>query len=83
MEEARVAQHRFARLWTQCQNCAEDMSNAVECGAKDCPIFYMREKARVDLEDKMLVARRFDAYDPTKVAVNAEAEAKAAAARRK
>lgn len=66
MEELRVVQHRFSRLWTECQNCAEDMSNVIECGAKDCPIFYMREKARVDFEEKMAVIRRFNAYDSTK-----------------
>jgi DNA polymerase delta subunit 1 len=62
MEELRVAQHRFARLWTQCQECTENMGNVIECGAKDCPIFYMRQKARVDLEEKTNVVRRFNFY---------------------
>jgi len=62
MEDLRMAEHRFSRLWTECQNCVEDMSNEINCGAIDCPIFYMREKARVDFEEKMNVAQRFEYY---------------------
>lgn len=63
MEQLRLAQHRFGRLWTECQNCAGTLSSVVECGAKDCPIFYMREKARVDLDEKLQVVTRFNAYN--------------------
>lgn len=52
MHDFRMDQHRFGRLWTECQNCAQDMTNEINCGATDCPIFYMREKARVDLDER-------------------------------
>ena len=41
---------RFGRLWTQCQRCQGSMHCEVICSSKDCPIFYMRMKARKDLE---------------------------------
>ncbi|KAI6232728.1 DNA polymerase [Aphelenchoides fujianensis] len=63
MLELRTAQHRFARLWTECQNCAADFTNEVQCGATDCRLFFMREKARVDLEEATRTIRRFDWYE--------------------
>lgn len=63
MEELRIAQRRFGRLWSECQNCAGDVANEINCGAIDCPIFYMREKARVDLEERSTMIRRLDHYN--------------------
>ena len=63
MEELRYIQHKFSRLWTECQNCIGSMDDAVRCSAQDCPIFYMREKARLDLEEKTAIAERFDYYN--------------------
>ncbi|TVY65691.1 DNA polymerase delta catalytic subunit, partial [Lachnellula suecica] len=42
---------RFSRLWTQCQRCQGSMHCEVICSSKDCPIFYMRMKAKKDVED--------------------------------
>lgn len=53
---------RFARLWTQCQRCQGSMHCEVICSSKDCPIFYMRMKAKKDLEDAGKELSRFD-YD--------------------
>ena len=51
---------RFARLWTQCQRCQGSVHNSVICSARDCPIFYMRMKARKDVEDAGKELGRFD-----------------------
>ncbi|AEO62895.1 caa6cf64-06a3-4efd-8d5c-cadb74274332 [Thermothielavioides terrestris] len=51
---------RFGRLWTQCQRCQGSMHCEVICSSKDCPIFYMRMKAKKDLEDANRELRRFD-----------------------
>lgn len=51
---------RFGRLWTQCQRCQGSMHNEVICSSKDCPIFYMRMKAKKDLEDAGKELKRFD-----------------------
>ena len=51
---------RFGRLWTQCQRCQGSMHNEVICSSKDCPIFYMRMKAKKDLEDAGKELTRFD-----------------------
>uniref|UniRef100_A0A914HJ83 DNA polymerase n=1 Tax=Globodera rostochiensis TaxID=31243 RepID=A0A914HJ83_GLORO len=40
----RQIEHKFSRLWTECQNCAETLQSEIFCSARDCPIFYMREK---------------------------------------
>ncbi|KAL2753885.1 hypothetical protein ACRALDRAFT_2108303 [Sodiomyces alcalophilus JCM 7366] len=51
---------RFGRLWTQCQRCQGSMHCEVICSSKDCPIFYMRMKAKKDLEDAGKELERFD-----------------------
>ncbi|OAA58962.1 DNA polymerase delta catalytic subunit [Niveomyces insectorum RCEF 264] len=51
---------RFGRLWTQCQRCQGSMHCEVICSSKDCPIFYMRMKAKKDLEDSNKELQRFD-----------------------
>lgn len=51
---------RFARLWTQCQRCQGSVHNEVICSSRDCPIFYMRMKARKDIEDAGKEMARFD-----------------------
>ncbi|KAI2784895.1 DNA polymerase family B-domain-containing protein [Daldinia loculata] len=51
---------RFGRLWTQCQRCQGSMHGEVICSSKDCPIFYMRMKAKKDVEDGSKELKRFD-----------------------
>ena len=51
---------RFGRLWTQCQRCQGSMHCEVICSSKDCPIFYMRMKAKKDVEDAGKELGRFD-----------------------
>jgi DNA polymerase delta subunit 1 len=51
---------RFGRLWTQCQRCQGSMHCDVICSSKDCPIFYMRMKAKKDVEDAEKELVRFD-----------------------
>ncbi|KAF2269740.1 hypothetical protein CC78DRAFT_508310 [Lojkania enalia] len=51
---------RFARLWTQCQRCQGSIHCEVICSSRDCPIFYMRMKARKDVEDAGKELVRFD-----------------------
>jgi hypothetical protein len=58
----RSAEHRFSRLWTECQNCAGLLQDEVFCASRDCPIFYMREKVRNDLENLENVFRRFQIH---------------------
>lgn len=50
---------RFSRLWTQCQRCQGSLHEEVLCTSKDCPIFYMRKKIRIDLMEKDKVLQRF------------------------
>ncbi|KAH8696716.1 putative DNA polymerase delta catalytic subunit Cdc2 [Talaromyces proteolyticus] len=54
---------RFGRLWTQCQRCQGSLHCEVICSSRDCPIFYMRMKAKKDVEDAEKELMRFD-YDP-------------------
>ncbi|KAF1937142.1 catalytic subunit DNA polymeras-like protein delta [Clathrospora elynae] len=51
---------RFSRLWTQCQRCQGSVHCEVICASKDCPIFYMRMKARKDVKDAGKELTRFD-----------------------
>ncbi|KAI6197568.1 DNA polymerase [Aphelenchoides besseyi] len=63
MFELRDTQQRFARLWSECQNCVKNFTSEVQCTAKDCQIFYAREKVRYDLEEVTETIRRFDVYE--------------------
>ena len=51
---------RFGRLWTQCQRCQGSMHSEVLCSSRDCPIFYMRMKARKEVEEGGKELARFD-----------------------
>ena len=51
---------RFGRLWTQCQRCQGSMHTEVLCQSRDCPIFYMRMKARKEVEEGSKELARFD-----------------------
>ncbi|CAI4231555.1 unnamed protein product [Auanema sp. JU1783] len=52
-------ENQFARLWTECQNCAKSLHEKVNCSSRDCPIYYMREKVRNDLKESYEVLQRF------------------------
>uniref|UniRef100_H2Z262 DNA polymerase n=1 Tax=Ciona savignyi TaxID=51511 RepID=H2Z262_CIOSA len=52
-------EEKFSRLWTQCQRCQGSLHEEVICTSRDCPIFYMRKKVRIDLESQSSVLRRF------------------------
>ena len=60
LDKASDLEVRFGRLWTQCQRCQGSMHCEVICSSKDCPIFYMRMKAKKDLEDANKELGRFD-----------------------
>lgn len=51
---------RFGRLWTQCQRCQGSLHCEVICSSRDCPIFYMRMKAKKDVQDSQKELARFD-----------------------
>jgi DNA polymerase delta subunit 1 len=55
-----ATEERYARLWTQCQNCQGSLHMDVLCTARDCPIFYMRKKAQKDTKDAVDTLERFD-----------------------
>ncbi|CAD6199696.1 unnamed protein product [Caenorhabditis auriculariae] len=52
-------ENQFARMWTECQNCAKTMQDSINCSARDCPIYYMRDKVRNDLTEAQNVMERF------------------------
>ncbi|VDM39048.1 unnamed protein product [Toxocara canis] len=55
-----ATENRFGRLWTECQNCAGTHNEEILCSSRDCPIFYMREKVRFDLEEQVKALKRFN-----------------------
>ncbi|KFD71153.1 hypothetical protein M514_05004 [Trichuris suis] len=56
-------ENKFTRLWVQCQRCQGSLHEEVICTSRDCPIFYMRTKARMDLQDQWNLIKRFDETD--------------------
>ncbi|SCU89708.1 LAME_0E05072g1_1 [Lachancea meyersii CBS 8951] len=52
--DVRDLQQKFARLWTQCQRCSGSLHNEVLCSNKNCDIFYMRVKAKKEVQEKVI-----------------------------
>nr|XP_019534411.2 DNA polymerase delta catalytic subunit [Aedes albopictus] len=50
---------RFCRLWTQCQRCQGSLHEEVICTSRDCPIFYMRTKIKMELDTQQKRVARF------------------------
>ncbi|CAD5221225.1 unnamed protein product [Bursaphelenchus okinawaensis] len=59
VNQLKIAEHKYSRLWTECQNCANDFTNEVVCASSDCPIFWLREKARSDMAERREVLDKF------------------------
>jgi DNA polymerase delta subunit 1 len=52
-------EEKFSRLWTQCQRCQGSLHEEVLCTSRDCPIFYMRKKIQITLNEQDKVLQRF------------------------
>lgn len=60
-----LAQHsqledKFAELFTQCQRCQGSLHEEILCTSRDCPIFYIRTKVRMDLETSKNKIKKFN-----------------------
>ncbi|AMD21716.1 HFL140Wp [Eremothecium sinecaudum] len=53
LSEVHNLETMFARLWTQCQRCSGSLHNEVLCSNQSCDIFYMRVKAKKELQEKI------------------------------
>ncbi|AGO14239.1 AaceriAFL189Wp [[Ashbya] aceris (nom. inval.)] len=53
ISDVRELEEKFSRLWTQCQRCSGSLHNEVLCSNQNCDIFYMRVKARKELQEKV------------------------------
>lgn len=60
LREYRYAEDEYTKLWTQCQRCQKSLMKHNICNANDCPIFYRRTKAQLDLEDCYKTLKKFD-----------------------
>ena len=59
MMELKQLEDRFSRLWSECQRCQGSRNEEVLCTSRDCPIFYMRTKVRMELETQNKRILRF------------------------
>ncbi|XP_058461751.1 DNA polymerase delta catalytic subunit [Malaya genurostris] len=59
LSSQRSLEDRFCRLWTQCQRCQGSLHEEVICTSRDCPIFYMRTKIKMELETQQKRVGRF------------------------
>ncbi|XP_055902016.1 DNA polymerase delta catalytic subunit [Eupeodes corollae] len=57
----RSLEENFSRLWTECQRCQGSLHEEVLCSNRDCPIFYMRQKIRMELDTQEKRVQRFGA----------------------
>lgn len=52
-------EERFSRLWSECQRCQGSLHEEVLCTSRDCPIFYMRTKVKMELDTQHKRVMRF------------------------
>lgn len=52
-------EERFSRLWSECQRCQGSLHEEVLCTSRDCPIFYMRTKVKMELDTQQKRVLRF------------------------
>lgn len=52
-------EERFSRLWSNCQRCQGSLHEEVLCTSRDCPVFYMRTKVKMELETQHKRVLRF------------------------
>ena len=50
VQEVRKKQVEFRELWTECQRCQDTIHQLIQCTNSDCPIFYRRQKVRIEME---------------------------------
>lgn len=55
----RQIEETFSRLWTECQRCQGSLHEEVLCSNRDCPIFYRRQKIRMELDTQAKRVHRF------------------------
>ena len=60
LKEFKYTEEEHSKLWAQCQRCQKSLMNKNICTACDCPIFYRRKKAQLDLEDTYKALKKFD-----------------------
>lgn len=59
MMQQHQLEERFSRLWSECQRCQGSLHQEVLCTSRDCPIFYMRTKVKMELETQHKKVMRF------------------------
>ncbi|KAF7284558.1 hypothetical protein GWI33_021941 [Rhynchophorus ferrugineus] len=55
----RMLEDRFAELFTECQRCQGSLHEEILCTSRDCPIFYIRKKVQMELENSSTKIARF------------------------
>jgi DNA polymerase delta subunit 1 len=50
---------KASKLWSQCQRCQGTLHTDILCSNTDCPIFYMRVKAKKDLATATQMLEKF------------------------
>lgn len=60
LAQMRYLEHKFLRLWTECQRCHGSLHQEVFCSNNDCPIFYMRKKAQKDVSQQAQELKKWD-----------------------
>lgn len=60
LTEMGALETKFLRLWTECQRCQGLLHQDVLCLNNDCPIFYMRTKAQMDVGNQAKELAKWD-----------------------
>ncbi|XP_030767293.1 DNA polymerase delta catalytic subunit [Sitophilus oryzae] len=55
----RMLEDRFSELFTECQRCQGSLHEEILCTSRDCPIFYIRKKVQMELDNSKKKVARF------------------------
>ncbi|XP_063912285.1 DNA polymerase delta catalytic subunit [Zophobas morio] len=55
----RMLEDRFSELFTECQRCQGSLHEEILCTSRDCPIFYIRKKVQMELDQSNTKISRF------------------------
>lgn len=51
-EELSLCQHKYSRLFAECQRTQDSMHTPIVCCSRDCPVFYMRMEVKKELAEQ-------------------------------
>jgi len=60
VKNLRNLEFEYNKLWTQCQRCVKSFYQEIACENSECPIFYQRQRSKLDLNQLKKEMKKFE-----------------------